>query len=156
LSDYGVNQDLAPSRAVVVSNSVVTPIKLRWAIHASIAAALFVVPYEYWLTTPVLQFVSIGRWRLLAILVAAACGAALSLLRVSTPALSCGAMAGFMIGGTLATLKAPNDVAISLYGAFASHLESFWREILVLTTAATLAALCCDYLRKRRVNVRLR
>jgi len=64
-----------------------TPIKLRWAIHASIAAALFAVPYKYWLTTPVLHYVSIGRWRLLAILVAAACGAALSLLRVSTPAL---------------------------------------------------------------------
>jgi hypothetical protein len=124
-----------------VSNSVVIPIKLDWAIRASIAAALFAVPYDYWLTTPVLQYVSIGRWRLLAILVAAACGAALSLLRVSTPALSCGAMAGLLIGGTLAALKAPNDVPISLYGAFASHLESFWREILVLTTTATLVAL---------------
>ena len=136
-----------------MSNSVMTSIKLRWAIHASVAAALFAVPYKYWLTTPVLHYLSIGRWRLLAILVAAACGAALSLLRVSTPALSCGAMAGLLIGGTLAAWKAPNDVAISLNGAFASHLESFWREVLVLTTAATLVALACDYFRRRRVNV---
>jgi hypothetical protein len=132
----------------------VTPIKLRWAIHASIAAVIFAVLYMYWRTTPVLKYVSIGRWRLFAVVVAAACGGALSLLRVSVPTLSCGALAGLLIGGTLAAWKAPNDVAISGFGAFASHLESFWREVLILAFAATLAALCCDYLRKRRANGR--
>jgi hypothetical protein len=141
---------------VVVSKSVVTPIKLRWAIHAFIAALIFAVPYMYWLTTPLLQYVSVGRWRLFAIVVAAGSGGALSLLRVSVAALSCGAFAGLLIGGTLAAWKAPNDVAISDFGAFASHLESFWREVLILTFAAALAALCCNYLRKRRVNVRFR
>jgi hypothetical protein len=56
----------------------------------------------------------------------------------------------------LGCVEGPNDVAISGFGAFASHLESFWREVLILTFAATLTALCCDYVRKRRVNVRLR
>jgi hypothetical protein len=138
----------------MVSNSVMTRIGIRWPIHALIAAAIFAVLYKYWLTTPVLHYVSIGRWRLLAAVVAAALGGARSLLRLSMPALSCGAMAGVLFGGTWAALKGPHDVAISLYGAFASHLESFWREILVLTTVAILAALCCDYLRKRRELVR--
>jgi hypothetical protein len=132
---------------VVVSNSVVTPIKPRWDIHAFVAAA-FAVPYKYWLTAPVLHSVGIGFWRLTAIWVASACGAAMSLLRISTPALGCGAIVGLLIGGTLAAWMAPNDVPISLYRAFASHLESDWREILILTAAATLAALCCDYFRK--------
>jgi hypothetical protein len=133
----------------------VTPTKVRWAIHASIAGALFAVPYKYWLTTPVLHYVSIGYWRLLAILIAATFGILLLLLRVSISALSCGAMAGLLIGGTFAAWQAPNDIAISLYGVFASHLQSFWREILVLTSTATLAALSCDYIRKRRVRVPL-
>ena len=138
----------------MVSNSVVTRIGIRWPIHASIAAAIFAVLYRYWLTTPVLQYVSIGRWRLFAIVVATACGSALSLLRVSRSALSCGAMAGLLLGGTWAEWKFPNDVAISVYAAFASHLESFWREVLTLTLATTLTAFLCAYFVKRRVNVR--
>jgi len=47
----------------MVSNSLVTRIGLRWRIHAVIAAAMFAVLYKQWLTTPVLQHVSIGRWR---------------------------------------------------------------------------------------------
>ena len=113
---------------------------MRWAIHTSIAAAIFALLYKYWLTTPVLQYVSIDRWRLFAIVVAAACGGALSLLRVSLSALSCGAMAGLLLGGTYAVWKAPNDVAISVYAAFGSHLEYFWRQMLMLTFAATLGA----------------
>jgi len=103
---------------------------MRWPIHAFIAATIFAVLYRYWLTTPVLQYVTIGRWRLFAIVVATVCGSTLSLLRVSRSALSCGAMAGLLSGGTWATWKSPNDVTISVYAAFASHLESFWRETL--------------------------
>jgi len=143
-----------PKTPVMVSNSVVSRIGLRWPIHAFIAAAIFAVLYKQWLTTPVLQYVSIGRWRLLAVVVAAACGGVLSLLRFSTLALSCGAMAGLLLGGTWAAWTAPNDVAISIYHAFASHLESFWREVLTLTLATTLTAFLCAYFAKRPVNVR--
>ena len=45
-------------------------------------------------------------------------------------------------------------MAISVIAAFASHLESFWQEVLMLALAATLAGFCCDYFAKRRKNVR--
>jgi hypothetical protein len=47
----------------------------------------------------VLQYISVGRWRLFAVVVAAACGGVLSLLRVSTSALSVGAVFGLLLGG---------------------------------------------------------
>jgi hypothetical protein len=101
----------------------------------------------------VLQYMSVGRWRLFAVVVAAACGGVLSLLRVSTSALSVGVMFGLLLGGTWAAWKFPNDVAISVYGAFASHLESFWRETLMLTFTATLAGFCCAYIAERSAGV---
>jgi hypothetical protein len=127
-----------------------SPSKLSWVIHATIAAALFAVPYNFWLTTPVLQDISIGYWRLLAILVAAGFGIALSLIGIATPALSFGAIVGLLMGGSIAEWKASHDVAISPYGAFATHLESFWREVLILAATATLAARFSYLLRKQR------
>jgi len=61
---------------------------------------------------------------------------------------------GLLLGGTWVALTFPNDVAISVCAAFASHLKSFWRETLLLTFATTLAGFCCAYFAKRRVNVR--
>jgi hypothetical protein len=84
----------------------------------------------------------------LALLVAAALGAGLWLLRAPVVAVSSGAMAGPLIGGTWAAWMAPHDVEISLFGAFVSHLEPFWKEVVVLTAVATFAAICCDYFRK--------
>lgn len=139
----------------MVSNSgVKTQTGMRWGVHASITAATFAVLYKYWLTTPVLQYVSISSWRLFAIVAAAVCGGVLSLLRVSTPALTCGVVAGLLLG-TWVTWTSPHDVSISVDYAFTSHLQSFWREILSLTLAATLAGLCCAYFIKRhaRLNV---
>lgn len=138
----------------MVSNSVVTRNRKLWPVDASFAAAMFAFLYKYWLTTPVLQYMSLGRWRLFAVAVAAGCGAALSLLRVSTSALACGVMVGLLLGGTWAAWSFPNDLAISVCAAFASHLKSFWRETLLLTLANTLAGVCCAYFAKRRVNVR--
>jgi hypothetical protein len=132
----------------------VTRLGLRWLIHALIVTAIFAVLYKYWLTTPVLQYVSIGHWRLVAVVIAAACGGAMSLLRFSTPVLSCGAIVGLLLGGTWAEWTAPNDVTVSVSHAFASHLESLWREVLRLASATTLTAFLCGYLAKRRENVR--
>src|SRR5262249_21378437 len=122
-------------------------------IHASFAAAILAVLYRYWLVTPALRYISLGRWRLFAVAVAAACGGVLSLLRVSISALSVGAMFGLLLGGTWAAWKFPTDVTISVWGAFASHLESFWRETLMLTFTATLAGFCCPYIAKRSAGV---
>jgi hypothetical protein len=123
---------------------------LRWASHAFITAAIIAVLYRYWLIAPMLQNVSIGQWRLFAIVFAAVCGGALSLRRFQVPALSCGAMVGLIFGGTWVEWKSPHDVTISVYAAFASRLESFGQEILVLTFAATLAGFCCACFSKRR------
>lgn len=62
-------------------------------------------------------------------------------------------MFGLLLGGTWAAWKFPNDVAISVYGAFASHLKSFWRETLMLTFTAALAGFCCAYIAKRSAGV---
>lgn len=139
---------------MMVSNSVVTRIGLRWTVHTLIAAAIFAVLYKQWLTTPVLHYVSIAQWRWLSLLVAVACGAVLSLLRFSAIALSCGAVAGLLLGGTWAEWTMPNDVTVSVYDGFASHLESFWPEVLRLAFATTVTAFMCTYFAKRRFTVR--
>ena len=138
----------------MLSNSAVkTQAGMRWVIHASITAAMFAVLYKYWLTTPALQYVSIGRWRLFAIAAAAVCGGVLSLLRVSTPALLCGVVAGLLLGGTWVVWTSPHDLPISVDYAFTSHLQSFWREILGMTLAATLAGFCCACFTNRRARL---
>jgi predicted ribosomally synthesized peptide with SipW-like signal peptide len=130
----------------------VSRIGFRWPIQALVTGAAFAVLYKSWLTTPVLQYVSIGQWRLLAIVIAAACGGALTLLRFSTSALASGALAGLLFGGTWAAWTAPNDVAISATQAFASHLESLWREGSTLACATTVTAFFCAYAKKRRAR----
>jgi hypothetical protein len=45
-------------------------------------------------------------------------------------------------------------MTISVYHAFASHLEALWREILRLMFATTLSAFLCAYFAKRRATVR--
>ena len=114
--------------------------RTRQFVHFSVSVALFAILYRYWLVAPVLIYMGVGQWRLFAAVVAAACGVALSLLRVPIHALSCGAMVGLLLGGTWTEWKAPNDVAISVGAALWSHLESFWRQILMLTFAATIGA----------------
>lgn len=132
---------------------MVTRLELRWPIHAFIATAVFAVSYKYWLTAPVLHYFSIPRWRLLAVVIAAVCGGALSLLRFSTTALSVGAITGLLLGGTWAAWTAPHDMTISVSYAFTSFLELFWREVLRLTLATTLTAFLCAYFAKRRIKV---
>ncbi len=117
------------SRSTVVKTSVVT--------------LLIAVLYRYWLVTPVLQHLSIGKWHLVAIVVAAATGCVMSFLRVRTLALVCASVTGLLLGGTWAAWRFPNDVAISVGGAFESHLESFWRQTIILTVTITVGELCC-------------
>jgi len=88
-------------------------------INMLITAALISILYRYWLVIPVLKHLSISWWRLVATVVAAASGFALSRLSFSVRALACGSIAGLLIGGTEAAWQAPNDVTISLTTAFA-------------------------------------
>lgn len=118
-----------PSRSTVVKTSAV--------------ALAIAVLYRYWLVTPVLQYLSVGKWFLVAIAVAAVTGCLMSLLRLSTLALLCASVAGLLLGGTWAAWRVPNDVPISLSGAFESHLESFWRQVLILTGTVAVGGFCC-------------
>jgi hypothetical protein len=117
-------------------------------VRTSVIALLIAVLYRYWLVTPVLQYLSIGKWRLVAIVVAAGIGCVMSLLRLPTLTLVYASVAGLLLGGTWSAWQAPNDVPISVSGAFASHLESFWRQIIILTVATTVGGFCCSRLLK--------
>lgn len=108
----------------------------------SVAALLNAVLYRYWLVAPVLQFLSVRKWYLVAMVVAAATGCVMSLLRLPTLAVMSASAAGLLLGGTWAVWQAPNDIRISVIGAFESHLESFWRQIIILTVIATVSGLC--------------
>ena len=66
------------------------PPSRRGVINTLIIAALISVLYRYWLVTPVLKYLSIDEWRLIAVVVAAASGCVLFRLRFSVPALACG------------------------------------------------------------------
>jgi hypothetical protein len=117
-------------------------------VRTSVIALLIAVLYRYWLVTPVLQYLSIGKWRLVAIVVAAGIGCVMSLLRLPTLTLVYASVAGLLLGGTWAAWQVPKDVPISVSGAFASHLESFWRQIIILTVATTVGGFCCSRLVK--------
>ncbi len=56
-------------------------------VKTSTVTILIAILYRYWLVTPVLQYLSIRKWYLVAIAVAAAIGGVMSLLRVPTLAL---------------------------------------------------------------------
>jgi hypothetical protein len=112
-------------------------------VKTSVVGILIAILYRYWLVTPVLQYLSIRKWYLVAIVVAAAIGGVMSLLRLPTLALMCASVAGLLLGGTWAAWQAPNDVPISVSGAFASHLSSFWHQILILTVSSSIGGFCC-------------
>ncbi len=122
----------------------------REVFGTSITAVLIAILYWCWLVAPVLRYLSTGQWRFLAIVVAAACGGVSALFGLRVPVLACGAMAGLLLGGTWAAWRAPSDVPISVGAAFASHLESFWRDVIILTISATVAAFCSARFAKRR------
>jgi hypothetical protein len=115
-----------------------------------IATGFIAILYRYWLITPVLQYLSFGQWLLVAIVIAAASGVALALLRLPILALACGSVAGLVLGGTWAAWQAPSDASISVSAAFALHLKSFWWEVMLLTVTATVAGLCSSALARRR------
>jgi hypothetical protein len=124
-------------------------------VKTSVVALLIAVLYRYWFVTPVLQYLSIGKWYLVAIAVAAATGCVMSLLRLPTSALVCASVACLLLGGTWVAWQAPSDVPISVSGAFESHLESFWRQIIIMTFTITVGGICgARFLRDRSPQIR--
>lgn len=117
----------------------------------SVVTFLIAILYRYWLVTPVLQYLSIRKWYVVAMVVAAAIGSIMSLLKLPTSAFVSASVVGLLLGGTWAAWHFPNDVPISVCGAFQSHLESFWRQVLILTGTVTIGGIGCGrFLRGRR------
>jgi hypothetical protein len=113
-------------------------------------AIAIAVLYRYWLVTPVLEYLSIHEWFLLGVAVAVAIGCVMSLLRFSTLAQISASVIGLLLGGTWAGRQTPSDVAKSVSCAFESHLEVFWRPMLVLILAIAVGQFWCTrFLRTR-------
>jgi len=146
LSDVFQNNDNFSSRRCLITSDMRSR---NTVVKTSVIALLIAVLYRYWLVIPVLQYFSIGRWYLVALLVAAATGCVMSLLRLPTLALVCASVAGLLLGGTWAAWQAPTDVPISMSGAFVSHLGSFWRQIIILTIATVGGSCCARFARGR-------
>jgi hypothetical protein len=110
---------------------------------ASVFAVLTSVIYRFWLTYPILRVITVGQWRILAILAAGILGAAAGLVRLRSYFFVLAVAAGLSLGGAWAGLSAPHDVATSFLGEFASHLRIFGREVALLTFASTMTNFVC-------------
>ena len=126
-------------------------LRRREILGTSLTVLIIGILYRYWLVTPALRYLSMGQWRLLAIVVAAACGGVSAMFGLRVIALACAATAGLLLGGAWAAWRFPSDVQISVGAAFVSHLESFWREVIILTASATVVGFCCTRFAKRRL-----
>src|SRR5256885_7053779 len=115
----------------------------REIVIASIFTMAISLLYRCWLICPALRYVSIVQWRAVALVVAAAAGCGLALLRLSFPTSASVMTVALLLGGTWAAWSAPHDVPVSFNSAFFSHLESFWREVLILTGTAVVSRFCC-------------
>jgi hypothetical protein len=78
------------------------------------------------LVYPILHYLSLGQWRLIAVFAAVTIGAS---------------AVGLLSGGTCAALFFPTDVRVTEFSALMSHLESFWREVIILNIVIVLSAL---------------
>src|SRR5262245_37751363 len=126
------------------------PLSTRAVVKVSIAAALSAILYQYWLSMSVLHYLSVNQWRAVAIAMAVAVGTIWVLCRWGLSALVCGFIVGLLVGGTWAEWQFPQDVQRSLDDAFASHWESFWRDMILLTVAVTGSGFCSARLAKSR------
>jgi len=110
---------------------------------ASAFAVLTSVIYRFWLTYPILRVITVGQWRILAILAAGILGAAAALVRLRSYVFVLAVAAGLSLGGAWAGLSAPRDVATSFLAEFALHLRIFGREVALLTFASTMTNFVC-------------
>ena len=128
------------------------PFSRREIFGTLFTALIIAILYRYWLATPALRYLSMGQWRFLAILVAAACGGVSAMRGLRVIAVAFAVTAGLLLGGAWAAWRFPGDLQISVGAAFVSHLESFWREVIILTASATVVAFCCSRYAKRRLT----
>jgi hypothetical protein len=119
-------------------------------VKTPVVALVMAALYRCWLVTPVLKYLSIGKWYVVAIVVAAASGCVTSLLRLPTLALVCASLAGLLLGGTCAEWQTRTDLPMSVNDAFRLYLESCWRQLMIMSSTVTVGGICCArFLRDR-------
>ena len=125
------------------------PIKRRDTAGVLIAAILSGVLYRYWLITPVLEYLTINEWRVLAVLVMLVIGSVWPLFEWKVSSRVVGFIAGILVSGAWLEWRAQDALPASFGSAFQSHLESFWPDVTMLTAAVMLGAYCSKRLRSR-------
>ena len=124
--------------------------RTRLIIHTSIGVALFAILYRYWLLTPALKYIGIRQWLLFAVVVAAASGGLLSLVRLPLVGLAFASITGLLLGGTWTEWTIPNDVKVSVGDALMSHVRWFWWEMIMLTVASVVGEFFVARIIRRR------
>ena len=122
---------------------------------ATILAVFTAVLYRYWLIFPILQYLAITRWRLVALLVAVILGSLAALLRIRTYFCGGAVLTALLFGGALTFLFLPvHDVRTTFFEQFVSHFSSLWRDVMFITCAAVMGNFLWTLLvRKARAKI---
>jgi len=115
------------------------PITAREVAKLLLSVALSAILYRYWLITPVLTHLSPNQWRAIAIVVVVFFSCLWSLAKWNASTLVCGFVVGVVAGGTWTMLPIQHG---SFVGAFKSNLESFGRDMILLTVSAMVGGYC--------------
>jgi hypothetical protein len=124
----------------------VASVHVRTAIRLLLCAMLSAILFRYWLTTPVLDRMSIGQWRAVGISVAALIGSLCAFSKWNVSTLACGFVVGALAGCFWAAF--PMDHRGSIADAFYSSTELSGSDIAIFTATVTLSG--CWFARARR------
>jgi uncharacterized membrane protein len=123
------------------------PVNGRDVIRLLVAGVLSAALYGFWLTTPVLEYVSQNQWRAFAIVIAALLGILCSMAKWNLSILVARVMTGLLVGGTAVALP-PSHGRIS--NAFKANLELLGGDMIAFTFAAAVSWYCVSCLRNKR------
>ena|ERR1051325_9374711 len=113
-----------------------------WLMLVAVTAFL----YQFWLTYTVLRHLTFSQWRTAAILVVVVLGIGSALVRLPAYVFASAITIGLLFGGTWAELSVPRDVPTTFFAELTSHLQNFWREVLLFIAVSTAGHLCITHL----------
>ena len=123
------------------------PFKLSSIVRLLLGMAMTTILFELWLTTPILEHLSLNQWRGLALCVAGLMGCFWSLLRWNLSTLVISFMVGLLVGGTRAALPIEHG---RIGDAFQSNLALLGTDEITLALAALVGAHCVSRLMPRQ------
>ena len=82
---------------------------IRESILTSIVLGLVAILYKYWLTLPVLNYLSVGQWRATGVAVAAILGVAFGMAKLPAYYFGPAVALGLLLGEAWAELSFPSD-----------------------------------------------